>query len=367
MKRFLAFVLIITLCIGTLGGCTFGRTRSIEDADLSDVVFDPANYNNYGGVTVSGDMAIYPQFSSFDTYLCLQKGEERYRLFGEKDLEDSFFSGPYYGLDNAIYFPVYSNEAEDSSLSIYRYVLGEKKLEALLHTDSIYSWLPMDDAIVYLREFDAHTGISSLYYYDLKEKTEYLIATEVEEFMVVDGLIRYIVYEDGYRICSYDPVLKADLYHDTITQYSQKETVSFYFTKDRVILLPETANEYQDQPEYTVYDLPSQTSYTYHLPNDYYSFIPGDRYAYVQTFFDLEKGPSVTFDLNEEEAMYQIDLTTGEATLLEIDATSIDDIYVDAEDRLYLMKYIHIGSFFDQTKILYYNPDTKESEKMFSY
>lgn len=364
MKRFFAMITALSLLIVTLGGCSFSRIRSAKDADLSDVVFEAANYNNYGDLYISGENYLYTHYGFFDNYLCLNRAGVRYKLFGDRDLENAYYSSPCYGVGNDIYFPVYSEDENDLSTTIYRYRLADQTLEPLVSHESIYSWLPMEDYLIYLKDFDAYGGLSSLYCYDLTTKTEQLIAKEVQEFFVVDDQIHYVVYDGGAAFYIYDTSTDISYPHGVFTGYSQMESTGYYFTADKVLMLPTTTNEYTAEAQFSVYDMITETAATYTLPAQIYSLIPGKNYAYALTYTETDEVDDPLFRLENTDAVYQIDLTTGASTKLEIEVEDTMDIYVDAEDQLYLCSY---GTLSDRTTVSKFDPITQTTEELFTY
>ncbi len=321
---------------------------SVDAFDLTFPLNTP-NYSNIGNVItpffVSGDVVFYEDYTSFEQGVSIMKDELRAclipsGLFRYDTLHSLLVAG------DRVYASYSSGE---SIASFYYYDFKTLKAEHLMDVQgAVMKWIVTEDFLAYSLYFDEDDRVQPLYIYSIATGDTTLIAEEIEDFSVVDGNLRYIVYDRLYRVLEYDVTQHTNKSLCQYEGYSIKLDKTYQFTKDRVVLYRTDGYEVASDTEWKVVDLATGEVQTFELPYPSFEIVVGDRYAYIQTFqTDDDESASAISLLNESDTfcpIYRVDLETGKYTVLPITEDEFGEFYVASDDILYLLQ--HDWTFF---------------------
>lgn len=352
------FILLIT--IGFISFCTRG---SAPHTAAEPVSFPEANFNNNywfsGDFWAFDDQVFYLQdgFYNMGAYWSINGRNEK--IFEESDFASDpanpFYIGDIFVCDRWLYFELRSTQKD----MLYRYDLNEGTYAPVCEIPYLYRWVVVDHYFIY-REHPTNNPEkhSPLWIYDLQDGTTTQVCSNVEEFGIVDGQLRYITYADIYKLYQYDYL--EDTSH-TLGAFSCKLDSKydiFNFTPDSVVML----NWGEYDRNLVVYTLSSGATATYTLPKGIHNMVAYDQYAYA-VVYDTKKNSSEAAAA-KENGIYRINLTDGSYECVEYDADDDTEIHVVSDDHVYIIQRKMNGLFQSRRHVYLFDHATGNKEKL---
>lgn len=326
MKR-IAFCMVLCLLCATFSMCARHQTFSVPENGFSEANFNNRYYFS-GDFWAFKDGIFYLKDGFYNMGAYWSVNGETKKLFEESDFSDDSTGhvsiSEIFVCDSDLYFEC---STEDRS-RICRYDLKK-------HTDSLiceipdpYRWVIAEDRLI-CREHPLNNdeNRSPLWIYNLTDGTNTQICPHVEEFGIVDGQLRYLTYEDGYRLYAYHDAEGTSSLLGTFSCEFDNPFHVFNFTHDAVVRYGSIQGDWY----LFVYSLSSNTSALYPLPQKAQQFAAYDRYAFF-VIYD-RNDPS-----DEENGIYRMSLSDGSYELAEKGADDDTKIHVASDDTVYIIQ-----------------------------
>lgn len=367
MKRFICILCVIIVAF-SLFGCVKKpvETTPLEDMDLSGIDFSGQNLNNCIDSTTEfqtdGETYFYTAYNGLDSTLNVYYGGQHAVLVDQAEWEEDILDYQYYINGNTLYFSTYleeyadDGEWESTKYSFYAYDLTAKSYSLLGAVSDVYRWTMAGEYIIYLVSNDSQYGMSALHRYDPADGTDTCIASEIEDFGIVNGKVRYISYDGSYKVIDHDPTTQESAEIGSFEGYSIKEYVSYNFTSNSIVMLPWDTNENRDDTQISVYNVAEDSTAVYSIPVSAYQLIACEQYAYLDGYTP-----------DDENCAYRVDLTNGQWEKLDVPLDETTNIYAVSDELLYTVKYTSALVMLGKTEITRYDLESGTSTLVFSY
>lgn len=343
MKRMSALLAACLLCM-CLGAC--GAEPS------APANFPDPNFNNQywfsGDFWAFADQVFYMQDGFYNMGVYRSAGGKNERLFAESDfvsdavnhtaIRDIYVCGSW------LYFRL----TEDSHTTIYRYDLTDGTCAPVCQTPALFRWAVLGDRLIY-REHPSNSPqrYSPLCIYHLETGTTTQVCTDVEEFGIVDGQLRYITGPDEYELYQYSFEADASTLLGSFRREFDDVYDIFNFTPDSVVMMNWSR---QYNRSLVIYTISSGTTAVCTLPRGLHNLVACDQYAYA-VVYDSQEYSSAAVPA-PENGIYRISLADGSWEILSQPADDDTEIHVAGDGSLYIIQRKY-GLFFRSDRHVY--------------
>lgn len=364
MKRFFAILLTLVM-LTSLCACDFKFPEKYRgELNLSYITEADINYNNNVNFLsrnffVAKDLCLYTTVTEGGEYFCLSKDGKKIALFNIESVEgEGFDYHSFSTLNNRLYFSTYLYDDETAVTSVfYDFDFATKQFTEHLRQDEVIKWLALQNGLLY--SCDDDRGDRSLYYYNFDKKE--FIAGGVYEFSVINGKVRYVVYNNEYVLYEYDIETKATKKLGAFSNFNSLASLEFYFTADALVFADTDKLYYSPNGSYFVLDINSGEITENNIPQNIENFAVADKYAFALT-------RDYTNPFKEKAALYLIELKTGKATYLNCEKPEdISSVIAQSDSVIYLKKYIDNPFSYSTSSVSKYDVTTQQTTELFKY
>ena len=329
MRRILFLLTLVLFCLN-LAACDFAPALTVPDTGFSEANFN----NNYwfnGNFWVLGDHVFYLRDGFYNEGAYWSANGKVEKLFQESDFNSDAWEynliGDIFVSDDSLYFEIVT----DQKTFLYRYDLKERTYSLVCEIPSLYRWVVVDDYFIY-REHPANSSEkhSPLFIYHLKDGTTKQVCSDVEEFGIVNGELRYITLSDRYSLFRYDYAEDASTLIGTFPMNSDRKFSIFNFTSDFIVMYTFTKNN----PDLFVYSCASGTTSVYPLPKGINHVVAYDQYAYLVVYDEPHNQSGVI--TAKENGIYRICLADGSYEVIISKINSGTEVHVVSDDCCYI-------------------------------
>jgi len=327
--------------------------------------FSELNFNN--------QYYMFPEdyWISDDNVFCLQPGLYSKRvswnaeefnkiLFEESDFinestEYTLIDGIFIS-DSWLYFVL----CTDQENFLCRYELSEDECTVVSEVPSLYRWAIMDDYFIYReRKSNNDEMYTSLCIYNMEDGITTEICSNVEEFGIIDGQLRYLTYSDVYTLYQYDysnriSTILGQFHYELGDKYR-----IFNFTTNTVVMLSKEKEYLQN---FAVYNVSTGATAVYALPKGIQQLVAYDSYAYATAFDMSTYNPSSIYAGKLD--IYRINLGDGSYKVIENGLDSQSIIHVVSDDCLYILQSRSITLFEPSFYVYRWDYATGRKEKL---
>ena len=329
MRRILFLLTLVLFCLN-LAACDFAPALTVPDTGFSEANFN----NNYwfnGNFWVLGDHVFYLRDGFYNEGAYWSANGKVEKLFQESDFNSDAWDynliGDIFVSDDSLYFEIVT----DQKTFLYRYDLKERTYSLVCEIPSLYRWVVVDDYFIY-REHPANSSEkhSPLFIYHLKDGTTKQVCSDVEEFGIVDGQLRYITLSDHYELFQYSYAEDDSTLIGTFAMNGDKEFDIFNFTSGFVVMYTFQKNN----PDLFVYSCASGTTSVYTLPKGINHVVAYDQYAYLVVYEEPHNQSGVI--TAKENGIYRICLADGSYEVIISKINSGTEVHVVSDDCCYI-------------------------------
>lgn len=358
MKHIMILLTVCLLCV-----CFFGCNSETSNC-AEGVSFTGANFNNdfwfSGNFWAFEDDLFYLRDGYYNLGAYWAAGANTEKLFEESDFANESVEhtqiGDFFVSENWLYFELVTEKQD----MLYRCDLTNGTYEPVCEIPFLYRWAVMDNYFIYL-EHPKNNGERRypLCIYNLKEGTTTQICSNVEEFGVINGQLRYITYGDEYALYQFDFEENCSAAIGTFgCEFDDKYDV-FNFVLDGVVMLNWGRENGQNL---VVYTLSSNSTAVYTFPKEIQRMVAYDQFAYA-VVYDTHKNSSDAV-ASEENGIYRIHLTDGSYEAVQSDASEGTNIHVISDDCVYILQRKMNLLFQARTHIYKFDYQTGDKEKL---
>ena len=329
MRRILFWLILVSFCLN-LAACDFAPALTVSDDGFAEANFN----NNYwfnGNFWVLDDQVFYLRDGFYNEGAYWSANGKVEKLFQESDFNSDAWEynliGDIFVSDDSLYFEIVT----DQKTFLYRYDLKERTYSLVCEIPSLYRWVVVDDYFIY-REHPANSSEkhSPLFIYHLKDGTTKQVCSDVEEFGIVNGELRYITLSDRYSLFRYDYAEDASTLIGTFPMNSDRKFSIFNFTSDFIVMYTFTKNN----PDLFVYSCASGTTSVYPLPKGINHVVAYDQYAYLVVYEEPHNQSGVI--TAKENGIYRICLADGSYEVIISKINSGTEVHVVSDDCCYI-------------------------------
>ena len=329
MRRILFLLTLVLFCLN-LAACDFAPALTVPDTGFSEANFN----NNYwfnGNFWVFGDHVFYLRDGFYNEGAYWNTNGNTEKLFQESDFNSDDWEynliGDIFVSDAYLYFEILT----DQENFLYRYDLKERTYTLVCETPMLFRWVIVEDYFIY-REHPANNSEKQapLCIYHLKDGTTKQVCSNVEEFGIVNGELRYITLSDRYSLFRYDYAEDASTLIGTFPMNSDRKFSIFNFTSDFVVMYTFKKNN----PELLVYSCASGTTSVYTLPKGINHVVAYDQYAYLVVYDEPHNQSGVI--TAKENGIYRICLADGSYEVIISKINSGTEVHVVSDDCCYI-------------------------------
>lgn len=342
MRRILFLLTLVLFCLN-LAACDFAPALTVPDTGFSEANFN----NNYwfnGNFWVLDDQVFYLRDGFYNEGAYWNANGNAEKLFQESDFNSDDWEynliGDIFVSDSYLYFELNT----DQKNYLYRYDLQEHTYTQLCETPYLYRWVVVDDYFIY-REHPANNSEKQapLCIYNMTDGTTKQICSNVEEFGIVDGQLRYVTLSDRYSLFRYDYAEDDSTLIGTFAMNGDKEFDIFNFTSGFVVMYTFQKNN----PDLFVYSCASNTSSVYTLPKGINHVVAYDQYAYL-VVYDEPSNQSGCISA-KENGIYRICLADGSYEVVDTNVNSYTEVHVVSDDFFYINQGHRVVYRYDYT------------------